>query len=523
MTDLATERPDLLDPRLVDRLVNAVAAGPDAARQHVVAPFTGEPIAAVPVSTPADVEQAYVLARAAQREWARRPVRERAGVLRRLHDLVLDRQSLVADVVQLESGKARRDAFEEIGDVALAARHTASVAPRLLRTRRRAGIAPLVTRGYEVRHPKGVVGIVSPWNYPFTLAISDALPAFAAGNAVVHKPDTQTVLTALLGRALAVEAGLPEQLWQVVVGPGPVVGTAVVEGADHVAFTGSTRTGRHIAAEAGRRLVGVSLELGGKNPMLVLADADVSRSVEGAVLGCFANAGQLCVSSESLYVADEIYEEFVRRLVERVRRLRLGPAMDYSADVGSLSSAEQLTKVTAHVEDAVAKGATVLVGGGPRPDLGPWFFEPTLLSGVRPGMLAADDETFGPVVAVYRFTGEDEAVAAANATPYGLNASIWTRDTRRGVRLAKRLHHGAVNVNESYRAVWGSHELHLGGMKASGLGRRHGSEGLLRYTEVQSVAVQRVHGIHPPPWMGYEDFARYMTRYLRASHRGRRG
>jgi succinate-semialdehyde dehydrogenase/glutarate-semialdehyde dehydrogenase len=508
-----------IDPALVHQLVDKIVARPRAQRETTVAPFTGRPLAELPISTPADVEAAFRAAARAQARWAARPVEERARTVGRIHDLILDRQSEVADLVQTESGKARRDAFEEIVDVALAARYAASRGPRVLRDRRRLGLVPGLTWALEVRQPKGVVGVISPWNYPLTLAITDNLPAFVAGNAVVHKPDVKATLTALLARSIAVEAGLPEALWQIVVGDGPTIGGAVVEHADYVSFTGSTAAGRTIARRLGERLVGVSLELGGKNAMLVLDDADVGRAADCAVRACFSNAGQLCVSIERIYVAAPLRDEFERRFVERVQALKLGAALDYSCDVGSLVSQAQLDKVVRHVEDATTKGATVVTGGSHRPDLGPWFFEPTVLVGVRPGMLAADEETFGPVVALHSVHDDDAAVDAANGTAFGLNASVWTTDRRRGVEVAKRLRYGSVNVNEGYAAVWGSHDLPLGGMKASGLGRRHGREGILRYTEAQSIAVQRLHGIAPPGGMSYDRFAGAFTRSLRIARR----
>src|SRR5215207_1658700 len=224
---------DVVDPALIERLLDKVVASPRAEREVSLAPFTGRPLAELPQSTPADVDAAFAAAREAQLGWAARPVEERARVVGRIHDLVLDRQAEIADLVQLESGKARRDAFEEIGDVALAARYAAARGPRLLRDRRRLGLVPGLTVAIEVRHPLGTVGVISPWNYPLTLAISDCLPAFVAGNAVVHKPDTLGALTALLARSIAVEAGLPEAVWQIVVGDGPTIGAAVVEYADY--------------------------------------------------------------------------------------------------------------------------------------------------------------------------------------------------------------------------------------------------------------------------------------------------
>jgi len=505
-------------PLLVDdgpRLTSAVLAS-SGATETTTAPFTGQPVAAMPLSLPEDVTAAYAAARAAQPAWAARPVADRARVLLRLHDLVLARQDEVLDLVQIESGKARRHAFEEVVDVALNARHYARTARRQLAPARRAGLVPLLSQVHELRHPKGVVGIVSPWNYPLTLAVSDALPAFVAGNAVVHKPDTQTALTALWARDLAVEAGLPPGLWQVVLGDGPTIGRAVVDGADFVCFTGSTAVGREVAERCGRRLVGCSLELGGKNPLVVLEDADLPRAAEAAVRDCFTGAGQLCVSMERLYVVEPAYDAFLDDFLRRVRGLRLGPAMDYSVDVGSLLSRRQLDRVGAHVDDAVAKGATVLAGGRPRPDLGPLFYEPTVLTGVTEEMALCRDETFGPVVAVTKVRDEGEALRRANDSTFGLNASVWTRDVARGRGIAARIETGTVAVNETYGAPWGATAAPMGGRKDSGLGRRHGREGLLKYTEAQTVAVQRLVSFAPPESLPFEAWAAGFTGALRA-------
>lgn len=347
---------DVIDCSLFADLTEAIVARPRAKREPVIAPFTGETLAEVPISTIDDVDDAVVAAREAQRAWAARPVAERARIVDRLHNLVLDRQNEIADLVQAESGKARRDAFEEVLDVALAARYCARRGPDVLKDRRRLGAIPGLTRALEVRHPKGVVGMISPWNYPLTLAISDCLPAFVAGNAVVHKPDVQTMLTALHARSLAVEAGLPEGLWQLVCGDGPTIGGAIVERADCLSFTGSTAVGRQVASTAGERLISASLELGGKNPMIVLDDADLDRAAECAVRACFANAGQLCISVERLYVARSVYAEFVDKLVQRTQNLRVGGAFDFSYDMGSLVSQVQLDKVAGHVDDAVSNG-----------------------------------------------------------------------------------------------------------------------------------------------------------------------
>ncbi len=488
-------------------LTGAVVAGTGAPPTTTYAPFTGEPLAELPVSTPADVDRAYAVAREAQQRWSRVPLPDRSAVFLRLHDLLLDRQAEVLDLVQRETGKARRHALEELVDVALTARHYARGARRYLAPVRHPGLVPLLSSARELRHPKGVVGVVSPWNYPLTLAVSDSIPAFLAGNAVVHKPDTQTALTALWIRALAIEAGLPADLWQVVVGDGPVVGRAVVDGGDFVCFTGSTPVGREVAERCARRLVGCSLELGGKNPMLVLGDADLDRAAEAAVRDCFSNAGQLCVSMERLYAVDSVHDAFLDRFVERVRALRLGSELDYGPDMGSLISARQLARVQAHVEDAVAKGATVLTGGRARPDLGPYFYEPTVLTGVTEDMALCREETFGPVVSVRAVRDEDEAVARANDSAFGLNASVWTRDVRRGRAVAARVRTGTVSINETYAAVWGATRSPMGGVKDSGLGRRHGRDGILKYTEPQTVAVQRLHGFAPPPSVSWDTWA----------------
>ncbi|MEU5113139.1 succinic semialdehyde dehydrogenase [Streptomyces longwoodensis] len=503
---------DVVTPELVAQLTKGVA-GSGRTANHT--PFTGEKLADLPQSTPEDVAAAFERARAAQAVWERTPVRERAAVLLRFHDLVLERQAEVLDLIQLETGKARLHAHEEVQAVAVAARHYGRKAPAYLRPKRHTGAMPTLTKVTELRHPRGVVGQIAPWNYPLELSVGDALPAFVAGNAVVMKPDTETCLTALWARDLLVEAGLPAEVFQVVLGDGPVVGPEVVRHADYVSFTGSTRTGREVAQGAAARLVGVSLELGGKNAMLVLKDADLDRAAAGAVRACFSSAGQLCISIERLYVHESIADAFLERFAARTRAMRLGTALAYGADMGSLVGERQLETVTRHVEEAVAKGARVLAGGVARPDVGPYFFEPTVLDGVTEPMAVCTEETFGPVVSVYRFRTEDEAVDLANSTPYGLNASVWTRDGRRGRAIAARLRAGTVNVNEGYAAAYGSVQSPMGGMKDSGLGRRHGSEGILKYTEAQTVAQQRLLPMAPALGMTDEKYAQFMSRSLR--------
>ncbi|MFI6852159.1 succinic semialdehyde dehydrogenase [Streptomyces sp. NPDC050416] len=503
---------DVVTPELVAQLTKGVA-GSGRTANHT--PFTGEKLADLPESTPEDVAKAFELARAAQAVWAQTPVRQRAAVLLRFHDLVLERQAEVLDLIQLETGKARLHAHEEVQAVAVAARHYGRKAPAYLRPKRHAGAMPTLTKVVERRHPRGVVGQIAPWNYPLELSVGDALPAFVAGNAVVMKPDTETCLTALWARDLLIEAGLPADVFQVVLGDGPVVGPEVVRHADYVSFTGSTRTGREVAQGAAARLVGVSLELGGKNAMLVLEDADIEKAAAGAVRACFSSAGQLCISIERLYVHESIADAFLERFAARTKAIRLGTSLAYGADMGSLVGERQLETVTRHVEEAVAKGAKVVAGGVARPDIGPYFFEPTILDGVATDMSVCTEETFGPVVSVYRFTSEDEAIERANATAYGLNSSVWTRNGRRGQEVAARLRTGTVNINEGYVPAYGSVQSPMGGMKDSGLGRRHGAEGILKYTEAQTVAHQRVLPMAPSLGMDDEQYAQFMSRSLR--------
>lgn len=504
----------VLEPEYVEALTRRIVST-TGRTVELRTPLTGAPIGHVPQSSEADVAEAFARARKAQVAWARTSLAHRSAILLRLHDLILDRQAEIIDLTVWESGKARKHAFDEPLHVALTARYYAHTAHEHLATRRKRGVVPGLTRVELNRVPKGVVGIISPWNYPFTMALCDGLPALLAGNAVVTKPDAQTMLTALLGAQLLEEAGFPRDLWQVVSGPGPTIGTEIVKAADYVCFTGSTATGKLIAQGCAERLIGCSLELGGKNPFLVLRDADVERAAEGAVRAAFSNAGQLCVSSERFFVADQVYDRFVERFVARTQAMTLGATLDWGNDMGSLISQAQLDTVTAHVEDAVARGARVLAGGRARPDLGPFYYEPTILEGVTPAMTCFGTETFGPVVSLYRFHDESDAVARANDGEYGLNASIYSRDTRRARELAARIQCGTVNINEAFGATFASIDSPMGGMRQSGMGRRQGSEGVLRYTEPQSVAVQRLVRFAPMLGMSDETYGRVMTANLR--------
>lgn len=503
-----------LEPGYAARLTRRIRST-SGETSETTSPITGQPLAHIPQSSVADVEAAYARARRAQQRWARTPLEERAAAMMRLHDLVLARQSEILDLIVWESAKSRLDAYLEMVHVALTARYYARTSQQHLARERRSGAFPVLTRIDVNRVPKGIVAIISPWNYPFTMALCDGLPALMAGNAVVAKPDAQTMLSALLGAELLEEAGFPEDLWTVVAGPGPVVGTALMEHADYVCFTGSTATGRIVAAKCAERLIGCSLELGGKNPFLVLRDADLDKAAAGAVRATFANAGQLCVSTERMFVAEEVYDRFLERFVARTKAMRLGVGLGWGNDMGSLISQAQLDAVCAHVEDAVAKGAKVLTGGRARPDLAPYFFEPTILEGVTPDMACFGNETFGPVISVYRFHDEDDAVARVNAGDYGLNGAIYSRDGKRARELAAAITCGTVNINEAYGATFASIDAPMGGMRRSGLGRRQGPEGIHRYTDLQSVGTQRGLPMGPSYGLKDEQWARLMTLSLK--------
>ncbi|MGW6693312.1 succinic semialdehyde dehydrogenase [Rhodococcus sp. NPDC054953] len=485
------------------------------------APFTGRALPAVPQSTPAAIAAAAAAARAAQTAWAQTPIRDRERAVLRFGRALLGHHDLLCDLMQWETGKARVHAAVEVQGVVSVAAYYGRTGARHLRARPARTAMPGVVRATVGYRPKGLVGVIAPWNYPLFLAVGDVIPALIAGNAVLSKADSQAPLTLLLARKLATDAGIPPAVWQVVAGPGSRIGPAVIDAVDHLCFTGSTATGREIARHCADRLIGASLELGGKNAMIVCADADIDAAVMGAVQACFSNAGQMCIGIERIYVHDRVYPRFATRLAERVGRMRLGADYTYDIDMGSLTSPRQLAATAAHVEDAVAKGATVLAGGRPRPDLGPLFFEPTVLADVTPDMAVCAEETFGPVVSLYRVASDDEAITRANASDYGLSASVWTRDLNRGRRIAERVVAGAVNVNDGYLSAIAALDAPMGGMRASGVGRRHGRDGIVRHTEPQTVTTQRVATAYPDRFRA--TLLRAMTLRARLTLRPHRG
>jgi acyl-CoA reductase-like NAD-dependent aldehyde dehydrogenase len=496
------ELPPHLNPADIIRYAAQVlATGEDTAQ--AVAPFTGRLLPPVPQSSALDVALAASRARDAQPAWAARPLADRTRIILRFGELMLAERDKLIDLVQWETGKSRVHAGIEAYGVPMVAAHYGAEAAGYLRPRTVRSGVPGVVKARVTRHPKGLVGVIAPWNYPLFLAVGDVVPALVAGNAVLSKADSQAPLTLLAARALALEAGVPEDIWQVVAGPGRVLGSAIIEAVDHLAFTGSTATGRQLAAAAGQRLISTSLELGGKNPMVLRADADVDAAVTGAVQACFASAGQMCIGIERIYVHESLYPAFVEKLVAATAAIRMGASYDHDVEMGSLTSAEQLAVTVGHVEDAVRNGARVAVGGRPRPDLGPFFFEATVLTGVEAGMKVFSEETFGPVVSVYPVVDDDDAVARANATEYGLSASVWGKDLAAAQAVAARIQAGAVNINDGYLSAISSLAAPMGGMKASGVGRRHASDGILRFTESQTTTTQRVSTAYPSQTKAY--------------------
>ncbi len=452
--------------------------------------------------------RAFDTSRAAQQIWGSWSIKKRLKVLKKFHALVLKNQFLITDVIQAESGKNRRMAFEETCDVPMGTSHYIKRAPSLLKDRKHAGPVPVLSYSTEVRRPKGVVAIIAPWNFPFATGISDTIPALIAGNGVVLKPDNKTALSPLLGAQLLEKAGLPPGLIQVVCGEGPDVGEPMLENADYVMFTGSTATGRVIGELAGKNLIGACLELGGKNPMLVLDDANVDEAVHAALFGGFGNSGQICMHIERLYVHDAIYEEFRAKFVAATQAMNVSASYDFEPDMGSLVSVDHRDRVIEHVEDAKAKGATVLTGGEARPDLGPAFFEPTILEDVTEDMLAGSCETFGPVVGLHRFSSDEEGIALANDTEYGLNASVWSTDLDRAQSVARRIDSGNVNINDILATAFASKGTPSGGLKKSGVGARHGDQGLLKYTDAQNIGVLKKQVMEPQGKQTYEAYAK---------------
>lgn len=479
--------------QLCQSLLSYVAIDDAASRETspVTEVFTGHHLVDVPRGTAEDVSHAMQSARLAGEKWAQRSPRQRAAVLVKLEKLVDQHRSTLVDIIQAEGGKNRASANEETIDIMLTCRWHASQGRKALSSHRAQGMLPLINSVHVHYQPKGVVGVISPWNFPLTLSLGDAISALLAGNAVVIKPDSLTPLSALYASKLLQLAGLDKDLFQVIPGSGAQVGTAIAQQCDYLMFTGSSATGKLLAAKAGERLIGFSGELGGKNAMLVDKDADLQLVADVARRALYGGAGQVCVSIERIYVHQDVAAELEKLLKDSISAMTIGASYGYDCDMGSLASQNQVDVVMQHIDDALAAGARVVTGGRRREDLGPYFVEPTLLADVPPQAICHREETFGPLCALYPVTDMDEAIHLANDTEYGLNSSVFSRSERGAHRIAQQLRTGTVVVNEGYVPAWGSVAAPMGGMGISGIGRRHGTEGILKYTEAQTVAIHR--------------------------------
>jgi acyl-CoA reductase-like NAD-dependent aldehyde dehydrogenase len=456
-------------------------------------PATGQVIRSLPVTPPEQVAELVARARAAQPAWEALGFEGRARVLRRMQKWMIDNAERVIETIVDESGKTYEDAsIVELSYGAGACGFWAKRAPKYLADERVRTTSPFVLgRKLLVRYgPVGVVGVIGPWNYPLTNNFGDAIPALAAGNAVVLKPSQTTPLTSLLLAEGVRECGLPHDAIQVVIGGGDAA-QLMIDEVDFVMFTGSTATGKKVMARAAETLTPVGLELGGKDPMIVLADADLERAANAATYYAMQNGGQTCVSIERVYVEAPIYDRFVDAVTERVKALRQGPPDGpASVEVGAMTFAPQLDLVREHVEQARQAGARITAGGNVREGSGR-FFEPTVLADVDHSMTAMTEETFGPTLPIMKVADADEAVRLANDSPYGLGSSVWTKDRARGEEIARRIESGYACVNDA-NVNYFAYELPMGGWKDSGLGVRHGAAGIRKYTRQQAILVTRV-------------------------------
>jgi len=458
-------------------------------RLRLTSPARLEPLGEIEVANAGDVAAALELARKAQPEWARAGAKARQRVLERALRLLVARQEEFLDVIVSETGKPREEALvTEILAACDALQFYAKRAGRILADRT-VPLHLMKTKKLRISYqPLGVVGIITPWNFPFLLALNPTVQALVAGNAVLLKPSEVTPFSGQLVERLLQDAGLPEGVFQLLLGDGETGAALVGAGVDKISFTGSVPTGRRVAEACARQLIPCTLELGGKDPMIVCRDADLERAAAGAVYGAFSNSGQICVSTERVYVVDEVADEFTRKVLEKTAALRQGP--DGEADVGAIIDASQLAVIEEHVADAKQRGAKVLTGGRRNPDWPGLYFEPTVLTEVSHEMQIMREETFGPVLPIMRVRDDDEALRLANETRFGLNASVWTRDKRRGAELAKAIRSGSAVVNDCL-LTYAIPESPFGGRGESGIGQVNGEAGLKSYCHAQSIVIDR--------------------------------
>ncbi|HMS09634.1 MAG TPA: aldehyde dehydrogenase family protein [Pyrinomonadaceae bacterium] len=541
----------------------AKAEAQEAAANEIISsdPATGREVGRVRVTRPDEVREAVERSRQVFHMWKTTSFAERRRLVMRAREVILDEMEAIAELISAESGKPKGEAIAlEIAPVLDLMQWIARSAEKMLRPRRIGiGLFGLLGRSSKVvYHPLGVVAIIPAWNYPFSIPLGEAVMSLMAGNTVVIKPSELTPLTGVKIGEIFEKAGFPRNAVQIVNGAGET-GAALVEAApDKIAFTGSVATGRKIAEAAAKNLTSVVLELGGKDPMIVLADADLEAAANAAVWGAFCNAGQNCASVERLYVHESIAEELTRRIVEKTEKLKLGPGSDPDVSVGPMSSERQIRIVERHVDDFREAGAVILTGGKRSADThvrmsvastrtsadhenvsadtdrfaggtgdadrsvrAPLYYLPTVITGAANDMRPMREETFGPTLPICTFTTEEEAIALANDTEFGLTASVWTRDIARGRRIAERIEAGSVCINE-HLYTHGIGQTPWGGFKNSGRGRTHGHEGLLELVQPQHIHTNRVTLLPDAWWMPYsptavETFRGFATKFATGS------
>ena len=469
------------------------AGGSDDATIAVENPATGATIGHVPDLSAEQVAELAQRARTAQPGWEALGFEGRAEVMREMRRwLVANRQRVVQTIVD-ETGKTREDAqTTELFLILDSLKFWAKKAPKFLADEKVRGTSAftLGKKMYVRYRPYGLIGVVGPWNYPLSNSFGDAIPALMAGNSVILKPSEVTPLTSLVIEEGFRAAGAPDDVFIVATGGGET-GASLVDVADMIMFTGSTKTGKKVMARAAETLTPVSLELGGKDPMIVLRDADLERAANAAVYNGYANGGQICISVERVYVEEPVYDEFVSKVIDKTLALRQGkPGAAGSVDVGAVTFPPQADILERHVADAVAKGASVRTGGKLADGPGR-FFEPTVLTDVDHSMEIMTEETFGPTIPIMKVADAEEALRLANDTRYGLNSSVWTRDLDKGQALADRVNAGSTCVNDA-NVNYAANELPFGGWGESGIGVRHGAQGIRKYCKTHSVLVTRV-------------------------------